>query len=188
VRIEQLRKQYDIVVQWVAFPLHPDTPEDGLTLEELFAGRSLDIGQMMQRLRQVAQDLGLPLGDRKKTYNSRLAQELSKWAESQGHGEQFHEAMFRAYFVDGINIGKPEELVRLAGSIGLPKDQAQAVLQSRSYKQAVDADWKRSHTLGISAVPTFVAHNAKLVGAQPYEALEQLLIREGAQKRKKMGR
>ena len=183
MRIEQLRRQYDIVVQWVAFPLHPDTPEDGLTFEELFAGRNLDIGQMMQRLRKVARDLGLHLGERKRTYNSRLAQELSKWAESRGYGEQFHETMFRAYFVEGINIGKPNELVRLAGSIGLPKDQAQAVLDARSFKQAVDADWKRSHALGITAVPTFVVNNAKLVGAQSYEALERFLVGEGGQKR-----
>jgi predicted DsbA family dithiol-disulfide isomerase len=183
VRIEQLQKRYDIAVQWVAFPLHPDTPEDGITLEELFAGRSLDIGQMMKRLRQAAQDVGLPLGERKKTYNSRLAQELSKWAEAQGAGERFHEAMFRAYFVDGINIGKPDELIRLAGTLGLPRDQAQAVLESRSFKQSVDADWKRSRTLGITAVPTFVINNIKLVGAQSYDALEQFVIREGAQKR-----
>ena len=78
MRIEQLRKQYDIDVQWVAFPLHPDTPEDGLNLEELFAGRNLDIEQMMQNLRKVAFDMGLPWGERRKTYNSRLAQELSE--------------------------------------------------------------------------------------------------------------
>jgi predicted DsbA family dithiol-disulfide isomerase len=184
VRIERLRKEYDIVVQWVAFPLHPDTPEDGLTLEELFAGRIMDIGQMMQRLKRVAQDLGLPLGERKKTYNSRLAQELAKWAELRGKGDQFHEAMFSAYFVDGINIGKPEALVRLAGAIGLPEDQARAVLDSRSFELEVDADWKRSRAIGITAVPTFVVNNAKLVGAQPYDALEQFVIREGARKRK----
>ena len=183
MRIEQLRKQYDIVVQWVAFPLHPDTPEDGLTLEELFAGRNLDIEQMMQRLRKVALDLSLPWGERQKTYNSRLAQELSKWAESQGNGEQFHEAIFRAYFVEGVNIGKPNELVRLAGSIGLPRDQAQAVLDNRRFKQAVDADWKRSQALGVTAVPTFTVNKAMLVGAQAFEALERFLIGEGGQKR-----
>jgi len=167
----------------VAFPLHPGIPEDGLTLDDLFVGRNLDIGQMMQRLRKIALDLGLPFGERQKTYNSRLAQELSKWAESQGKGKQFHEAMFHAYFVGGINIGKPNELVRLAGSIGLPADQAQAVLDTRSFKQPVDADWRRSHALGITAVPTFVVNNAKLVGAQSFEALELFLIGEGGQKR-----
>ena len=184
MRIEQLKKHYDIIVRWVAFPLHPETREDGLTLKELFAGRNRDIGQMMQRLQKVALDLGLPFGERHMTYNSRLAQELSKWAEYQGKGDQFHDAMFRAYFVEGINIGKANELVRLAGSIGLPADQARTVLDARSFKQAVDADWDRSYALGITAVPTFVVNNAKLVGAQSYEAIEKFLIGEGGQKRK----
>ena len=41
----------------------------------------------MARLKQVAEELGLTLGKRKKTYNSRLAQELAKWAESKGRGD-----------------------------------------------------------------------------------------------------
>ena len=138
----------------------------------------------MQRLQKVALDLGLPFGERQMTYNSHLAQELSKWAEYQGNGDQFHEAMFRAYFVEGINISKANELVRLAESIGLPGDQARTVLDARRFKQAVDADCNRSHALDITAVPTFVVNNAKLVGAQSYEALEQFLIGEGGQKRK----
>jgi predicted DsbA family dithiol-disulfide isomerase len=81
VRIDQLQKNYNIEVRWTAFPLHPDTPEDGLPLEELYADRSVDIQQRKLRLEQVADELGLPLGDRKRTYNSRLAQELAKWAE-----------------------------------------------------------------------------------------------------------
>ena len=34
---------------------------------------------MMRNLRQTAADLGLPFGERKKTYNSRLAQELESF-------------------------------------------------------------------------------------------------------------
>ncbi len=75
-----MRKNYEIEIQWRAFPLHPEIPEEGLTLEELFAGRRVDIEAMRLRLRKVAEELGLPLGNRKKTFNTRLAQELAKWA------------------------------------------------------------------------------------------------------------
>jgi hypothetical protein len=57
VRVEQLRKNYEIETRWTAFPLHPDTPEDGLTLEELYAGRAIDIKKNMSRLKQVADEL-----------------------------------------------------------------------------------------------------------------------------------
>jgi predicted DsbA family dithiol-disulfide isomerase len=184
VRIEELRKKFEIEIKWIAFPLHPETPEDGMTLEELFAGRNYDIEKSRQRLKLVADELGLPLGERKKTYNSRLAQELAKWAESRGKGDPFHDAVFRAYFVDGKNIGKSDELVNLAKAIGLPEKKARSVLESRTFQEGVDADWSRSHQLGITGVPTFVMGQQGLVGFQPYEALEQFLKTCGVKKRR----
>jgi len=178
-----LRKNYEIAVQWRTFPLHPETPEEGLTLEELFAGRGVDIGKMMLRLKKVAEELGLPLGERKKTYNSRLAQELAKWAESKGKGDAFHDAAFRAYFVDGRNIGKIEELTGLAKSIGLSENEAKSVLQSRSFKEAVDNDWRLAYQMSITAVPTFVIDTQTVVGAQPYEVLKQFLKANNVKKR-----
>ena len=163
MRIDPLRKDYEIEVCWTAFPLHPDTPEDGLTLEKLFAGQPIDTGKIKARLKTVADELGLPLGERKKTYNSRFAQELAKWAESKGKGDPFHEAVFRSYFVDGKNIGKVDELVALAKSIGLPEKEARSVLESRTFKEAVDADWSRSRALGITGVPTFVVGQRAIV-------------------------
>ena len=128
--------------------------------------------------------MGLPLAERKRTYNSRLAQELAKWAESKERGDSFHEALFRAYFAEGKNIGKVEELLALAKSIGLPEKEARSVLELRTFKEAVDSDWSRSRTRGITAVPTFVADHQAVVGFQPYEILEQFLKTCGVKKRK----
>jgi len=183
VRIDQLEKEYDIQVRWIAFPLHPETPEEGLTLEELFAGRNIDIDKARERLRQVARELNLPLGERKKTFNSRLAQELAKWAESKGVGDNFHKAIFNAYFVEGINIGKVDELIRLSKSLGLPEEEAREVLKSRRFKGEVDSDWNYCYAQGVTAVPTFAIDHQKAVGFQPYEALEQLLQTKGIKKR-----
>ena len=163
--------------------MHPDTPEEGLKLEELFAGRNVHIDEMMTRLREAADEAGLPLGKREKTFNSRLAQELGKWAEPKEKGDQFHNALFRAYFVDGNNIGKIPVLVEIAESVSLPAEEAREVLETRAFKQAVDQDWSRSHAMGVTAVPTFVINNRAIVGAQPYEALEGLMAASGVQKR-----
>jgi len=176
VRIDELRKNYDVEVRWKAFPLHPDTPEEGCALEDLYAGRGAEIHQVLARLKKVADELGLPLGERKRTYNSRLAQELAKWAESRGKGDRFDEAVFRAYFVDGRNIGKMDELVAIAEAIGLSQKEARGVLESRTFREAVDADWERSRGLGITGVPTFVIGQRGVVGFQPYEALERFLV------------
>ncbi len=182
-----MKKGYDIAVRWIAFPLHPETPEDGLTLEGLFAGRPIDIGQVKARLRQVAQELGLPLGDRDRTYNSRMAQELGKWAEEKGRGEDFHNAVFRAYFVDGTNIAKVEHLVGLARTVGLSAEEARQVLEARAYRQAVDADWSRSLAAGVTAVPTLMLQGRTLVGMQPFESLERLMRAGNVRKRAQGG-
>jgi predicted DsbA family dithiol-disulfide isomerase len=178
-----LRKNFEIQTRWVAFPLHPDTPEEGLTLEELYAGRGMDIESVKQRLKQVASELGLPLGDRKMTFNSRLAQELTKWAESKGKGDEFNDAVFRAYFVDGKNIGKVDVLADTATSVGLPDEEARGVLGSRTFRAEVDSDWMRSREMGVTSVPTFVIGRKGVVGAQPYETLETFLKDNRVKKR-----
>jgi len=164
-----------VKVKWVHFPLHPDTPQEGRSLEDLFAGRGYDIPKMQAQMRARMEAEGLPYGTRTMTYNSRLAQELGAWADTQPGGEAIHDALFRAYFVDARNIGDPEVLVEIARSVGLDADKAREVLEKRTHKAAVDADWDKSRQYGVTGVPTFVAGNRGVVGAQPYETLEDLI-------------
>jgi predicted DsbA family dithiol-disulfide isomerase len=162
-------------VKWVHFPLHPETPAAGRSLEDLFAGRGYDIPKMQAQMRARMEAEGLPYGTRTHTYNSRLAQELGSWADTQPGGDAIHDAMFRAYFVDAKNIGDPEVLVEVAKSVGLDAAKAREVVEKRTHKEAVDADWEKSRQYGVTGVPTFVIGRNGVVGAQPYEALEQLV-------------
>jgi predicted DsbA family dithiol-disulfide isomerase len=118
---------------------------------------------------------GLPYGERTMTYNSRLSQELGKWADTQPGGEAIHDALFRAYFVETRNIGDPAVLLEIADKLGLSSEGAREVLEKRTFKDAVDRDWALSRQLGVTGVPTFVAGGYGVVGAQPYETLERLV-------------
>jgi predicted DsbA family dithiol-disulfide isomerase len=178
-----LRQEYEVAIRWIAFPLHPETPEEGRTLEALFAGREINVDELLSRLKQAAKEAGLPFGDRKMTFNSRLAQELGKWAESKGKGSEYHDAVFRAYFVDGTNIGRPQELLRIVASIGLSTEDAAETLRTRPFREAVDLDWARSRAMGVRAVPTFVLKGQSLVGAQPYESLARFVEASGIGRR-----
>jgi len=174
-----LKTEFEIDIRWTAFPLHPDTPQEGMTLEQLFAGRPINIKQVLEHLSSVAAELGLPLGKREKTYNSRLAQELCKLAEEQGLGEQFHMAAFKAYFADGCNIALDSILIDLGTSIGLSEIDVRDALAKRTFKDAVDADWNRSYQKGVTGVPTFMLNGMSLVGAQPYAKLVQMMDTAG---------
>jgi predicted DsbA family dithiol-disulfide isomerase len=183
VRVEKLKAAYDIKTVLVHFPLHPDTPVEGRSMAEFYTTRGIDPEESYQRMKRLMDTEGLPYGRRTHTYNSRLAQELGKWADTQPGGEAIHDLLYKAYFVDAKNLADVDLLVDIAASVGLPADEARAVLDERRFKEAVDADWEKSHRYGVTGVPTFVAARYGIVGAQPYEALEQLVQKAGAARR-----
>ena len=180
MRVEKLKAAFGIETKLVHFPLHPDTPMEGRSMAEFYAGRGIDPEAAYQRMKTLMDAEGLPYGRRTHTYNSRLAQELGKWADTQPGGEAIHDKLYQAYFVESRNIGDVDLLVELAGSVGLPADEARKVLEERRFSDAVDADWQKSHRYGVTGVPTFVADKYGVVGAQPYEVLEQLVEKAGA--------
>jgi predicted DsbA family dithiol-disulfide isomerase len=180
VRIEKLKGAFEVETRLVHFPLHPDTPPAGRSMAEVYAGRNIDPEVIYARMKGLMDAEGLPYGRRTHTYNSRLAQELGKWADTQPGGEAIHDALYRAYFVEARNIGDPEILVEIAQSVGLPAEEARAVLAERRFKEAVDADWAKSHAYGVTGVPTFVAARHGVVGAHPYEVLVELVRKAGA--------
>lgn len=138
---------------------------------------------MLARLRQTAAQLDLPFGDRKHTYNSRRAQELGKWAETLGRGDQFHMAAFQAYFAQGENIARIPVLEEIVHKVGLPRNTVQGVLADGEFRDAVDRDWQRSCQLGVRAVPTFRLNGSTLVGAQDDAALARMLAAGGVLRR-----
>ena len=180
MRIEKLRTAYNLNIEWVHFPLHPETPPEGKSLEDLFRGRNVDRKAMHAQMKARMDAEGLPYGERTHTYNSRLAQELGKWADTQPGGEAFHDAMFRAYFVEARDISQPAVLLEIAAQVGLPIEAAREVIEKRTFKEAVDRDWELSRRYGITGVPTFVMGDRGVVGAQPYEVLEQLVKQSAA--------
>ena len=181
MRIERLRTEHNVKIEWVHFPLHPETPGEGRSLAELFAGRGVDRTAMHAQMKARMDAEGLPYGERTMTYNSRLAQELGKWADTQPGGEAIHDAMFRAYFVEARNIGDPAVLLEIVDKLGLSSEDAREVIEKRTFKDAVDQDWALSRQLGVTGVPTFVAGGYGVVGAQPYETLERLVEKAAAE-------
>jgi predicted DsbA family dithiol-disulfide isomerase len=167
-------------------------------LDELF-GPNVDISASMRRLKMLMDAEGLPFdAGRHMTFNSRLAQELAKWAEgkleSEGlnheglnheglNNEGLNMALYQAYFVDGRNIGDLEVLLQVTEEVELPVDKAREVLEQRLMRPAVDADWQYARSIGVTAVPTFAVGLTGVVGAQPYEQLAQFLEHVGASRR-----
>jgi len=176
-RIERLREKFEIDIQWVYFPLHPETPREGLLLTELFKGRNFDLEAAHARLKSLLDSEGLPFHSRTHTFNSRLAQELAKAFDA------VRDPLYREYFEHSRNIADPEVLVEVARCVGVDEGEARSVLADRTFSQAVDEDWEKARLYGISGVPSFVAGNRKLTGAHPFDVLERFVIAANARPR-----
>ncbi len=171
-------------MKWVHFPLHPETPQEGKALTDLFSDRSPEqIEAQQAQMHGLMKQEDLPYGKRTHTYNSRLAQEIGAWADTQKGGEVMHDALYKAYFVETKNIGDPDVLLEIVEANGLPVEDARKVLEERTFKDAVDEDWRKSRQYGVTGVPTFVVAGHGVVGAQPYETLEKFLESVGATER-----
>lgn len=181
--VKKLLRQYEVKVIWRAFPLHPDIPAGGLPIDTLFGGNFPLMTEKMQQLEKIAASHGLTLSKRTTISDSRLAQELGKWAQTQGKLEAYHDAVYKAYFADGLDISDESVLLEITDSLHLSREDARSVLQNRRFKQAVDEDWLRSEELNIMVAPTYIFHQDRLAGSQSFEALEKLLQKNGVVRR-----
>ena len=121
-------------------------------------------------MKSLMDDAGLPWNtERSMTYNSRLAQELAAWSDTLE--SDFHMRLYKAYFLDNLNIADTSILLQLVSDAGLNTEEAELVLTTRSFAPMIDEEWKHARLSGITAVPTFSSRDLYVTGCQPYEIL-----------------
>ena len=110
-----------------------------------------------------------------------------KFAEKQGKGDNYHKAVFEAYFLKAENIGELDVLGTIAESIGLNRADFLASLTDTDLDNEVTQDVMTAYQYQIRGVPALIFENKfYLPGAQPYPELvryvEQIEQRLGAHK------
>ncbi len=162
-------------VNWLPFELNPDMPEDGMPRSDYRARKfgperaaELD-AQMLER---GAQDgVHFAFDKMSRTPNTRRAHMLIAQAGEQGLGDAMAEALFRAYFEEGADVGDPEVLIAIAENVGLDPAAAREVLANPGIASAVEGMERRAAELGVTGVPFFIINEKYAVtGAQPKEA------------------
>jgi predicted DsbA family dithiol-disulfide isomerase len=181
--IKKLKREYDVEICYRAFPLHPDIPEGGMPIEELFGNNFPVMNDKMQKMENIASSLELPLAKRSAISNSRLSQELAKWAETKGKLEEYQDAIYTAYFSAGQDIADKYILSEVAEICGLSKTEALEVIETGAFREAVDMDWEKSEELVITVAPTYIMNGTKLMGSQSYQKLEELMLANNISKK-----
>jgi predicted DsbA family dithiol-disulfide isomerase len=169
------------VIRWRPFQLDATIPSGGKSrrdyLEQKF-GSPERIGKMHEHIAKLGAELGIPFAfDRIEISPNTLdAHRLIRWAGEQNAQEAVVEALFRAYFIEGRNIGEREVLADLAASAGMDRRIVLDRLASDDDRADVQADIVGAQRIGVTGVPTFIlANRYGLVGAQPPEELARAL-------------
>lgn len=171
--VRRLQAERDLDVTWSPFPLHPGTPKDGMLLTDLLRGMDLEAAH--RRINALLDELELEHGERDRTYNTRLAQELMLWARTQAGGDALVPQLYRAYFVHNRNLALEEVLLEAVQEAGLDVEAARTVLHERSFSDALDAEWHRARGYQISGVPAFICGNYQITGFHPPAELGRFL-------------
>ncbi|MCW8956799.1 MAG: DsbA family protein, partial [Gammaproteobacteria bacterium] len=114
-RLNCLRDDYDLKINWCLVEIHPDTPPGGQPIAML--NYSNDVwSSLVNNLQQLAEEENIQLADYTTCANSRKALLLAEQAKSLGAGYFYplHERLFAACFIDGLNIGDERVLRNIA--------------------------------------------------------------------------
>lgn len=186
----------DAVLRWRPFQLDPDAARTSVPLMASLARRLGGVEHARAEARRVtgiAAAEGLRFDyDRAIAANTFDAHRLLWFADQPesvfaGGGAdtqpELVEALHRAHFSHGLDIGDPDVLVDLAEEVGLDPERVGRLLRSREATADVRGQLARAHDLRITSVPTFVfAGTYTVTGAQDVRtmaaALEEVARRE----------
>ncbi len=172
--VDKLKQEFDLSVEWLGFEIHPDTPQEGMPLSTMFP--QLDAQNMFRHLRDMAAPYGITFADISRISNSRMSLEASEFAKEQGLFDQFHRALFQAYFSQGMDIGNLEVLTQIGHESGLDRDSLAQSLQTGKYLPRIENMRKKADSLGVTAAPTFIIEDRdRIVGAQSIDIFRKKL-------------
>ena len=109
------------------------------------------------------------------TPNTLAGHRLLWWAEQRNHQDDLAEALFRAYFTEGRDVGRHDVLTEIAVEVGLPQAEAHVFLDSDAGKKEVEGAALKGMKLGLQGVPFFVVNDVPAFsGAQMPHAFLQV--------------
>ncbi len=185
--LDQLRGEgLEFRIRWRPFQLNPDMPEEGVARDEYRARKFGSIERSRQLDAQVA-DAGRAAGLdfrfdlMRRTPNTVAAHRVIRMAEGAGVQDAVAEALFRAYFQQGRDIGDAATLAEVASEAGMDRDAVASMLAGEEGREEVVAEDMAARQAGLSGVPSFLMDRHLLFsGAMPGERMADAFRRAAA--------
>jgi len=161
----------------MSFEIHPDLRAGGVeTIPYLESLGYSNVPALYDGIRQRAQEVGVTIGEVPRKYNTHLSLLLVEYAKEQGKTLEYNQAVFKAFWTDGLDISDPATLARIMSGIGLDYSAAVVGVESGEYERRFTEQSDLARQFGINAIPAFIFNNKYLIsGAQPVDAFRQVL-------------
>ncbi len=156
-------------LEWKAYELRPGLPPEGIP-------RTPKAGEMngfLPYLSERADELGLKLKRSPIVPCSRLALEVAEYAKEQGKFDQFHLAVFKAYWEEAKNIGLRSVIRDTAQECGLDAGEVERCLDEGRYTQEIKTQSDEAKRSGINGIPAYVVGGFLIEGVQPYQFFQR---------------
>ena len=169
-----MKQEFTIIEEWLPFEIHPDTPQTGVLWKDYFPGMNPNL--FFQQLDARGKKMGMRFGPQPLMSNSRMAMEGGEFAKKHGRFDAYHEAIFKAFFTDCLDIGDRKVIRDVARSAGLDADKLEAALEAGLYFPRLEDTTGKAKTSGINSAPTFVIEGyGTVTGAQPFDTFQSIL-------------
>lgn len=156
-------------LEWKAYELRPGLPPEGIPRTP----KEGEVNGFLPYLIERADELGLKLKRSPTMPCSRPALEVAEYAKEQGKFDQFHLAVFKAYWEEAKNIGLRSVIREIVQECGLDADEVERCLDEGRYTQAVKTQSDQAKQSGINGVPAYVVGDFLIEGVQPYESFQR---------------
>ncbi|HSJ07546.1 MAG TPA: DsbA family protein [Longimicrobiales bacterium] len=150
--LARLRRERGMAVDAAAFELRPSgtplpAPDEPWLLEE------------WQRVVQpLADRLGVPMRLPSFSTRTRKAHEAVAYAREHGAFPAMHEAIFRAWWRHGRDIGRIDVLMEIGSSVGLDPMALRVALDIDQWAGRVEQDAATARRLGLTGVPAYLRY------------------------------
>ena len=164
-RLQRLRDNYDLKINWCFLEIHPETAKEGEAIDSLDYS-SGQWQQMLANLQRIAEDENIPLSKLRFITNSKDALLLAEAAKHCGRDTfyKLHERLFSAYFVDGKNIGDRDVLKKIAASCDIDKETIDSAWTEEKHEERLLDNFNSARKHKIQSVPSFVFGDRVLTG------------------------
>ena len=170
------RPDLPVEVHWRAYQLNPDMPREGMARADYLKAKFGDVsgGGIYDRVAWAGHQAGIEFAfdAMARTPNTVAAHRLIALAGDEGKQDAVVEGLFRAYFLDGRDIGDMDQLAAIAAAAGLSEPVIARLATTDASETEVLAEDSIARQTGVNGVPCFIFDRAFAVsGAHPPETL-----------------